>query len=222
MNIKHILFDNDGTVVDSEIIAVRTMLRMLNSLGLPIGEYEYSKRFPGLREREIVTILREEYSMILPGDFWPRVRAEHRRLFESELQVIPGMDVLFRAIRTTKSMVSNGSVQHVELCLRQVNLLDALDGQIFSAEHVERPKPYPDVYEYALEKLELKPENVVVVEDSPAGVQAAKGAGLTVVGLLAAAHIQDGHGETLLRQGADFIATDTDGLKKIFRQINVF
>lgn len=221
MNIKHILFDNDGTVVDSEIIAVRTMLRMLNSLGLPIGEREYSKRFPGLREREIVAILREEYDVILPADFWPGVRTEHRRLFESELQVIPGMDQLFRSIRTTKSMVSNGSVQHVELCLRQVNLLDALDGQIFSAEHVERPKPHPDVYEYALEKLGLKPENVLVVEDSPAGVQAAKGAGLIVVGLLAATHIQDGHGEALLLQGADFIAADTVRLKKIFQRMNV-
>lgn len=221
MNIKHILFDNDGTVVDSEIIAVRTMLRMLNSLGLQIGEREYSHRFPGLREREIVAILREEYDVTLPGDFWPRVRTEHRRLFESELQVIPGMDQLFRGIRTTKSMVSNGSVQHVELCLRQVNLLDALDGQIFSAEHVERPKPHPDVYEYALEKLELRPENVVAVEDSPAGVQAAKSAGLTVVGLLAASHIQDGHRDTLLDQGVDFIADDTAGLKKIFQALHI-
>ena len=222
MKIKHILFDNDGTVVDSEIIAVRTILRMLGSLGLQIGEREYSNRFPGLREREIVAILREEYEVILPGDFWPQVRAEHKRLFESELQVIPGMDQLFRSIRTTKSMVSNGSVQHVELCLQQVNLLDALDGRIFSAEHVERPKPHPDVYEYALEILKLQPENVVVVEDSPAGVQAAKSAGLTVVGLLAATHIQEGHQETLLGKGADFIAADTGGLKKIFKQMNIF
>lgn len=220
--IKHILFDNDGTVVDSEIIAVRTMMRMLGSLGLRISEREYSHRFPGLREREIVTILKQEYGLVLPEDFWPQVRAEHTRLFETELQVIPGMYQLFKALKTKKSMVSNGSVKHVELCLYKVNLLDSVDGQIFSAEQVNRPKPHPDVYEYAMEKLNLHPENLVVVEDSPTGVQAAKSAGLSVIGFLAAAHIHEGHEETLRRVGADFIAADTSGLQKIFEELNVF
>lgn len=220
-DIRHILFDNDGTVVDSEIIAVRTMLRMLREIGLQISDQEYSHRFPGLREREIVAILEQEYRIALPPDFWPAVRAEHRRLFESELQAIPGMDTLFRSIKTRKSIVSNGSVQHVELCLRQVQLLDALDGHIFSAEHVERPKPHPDVYEYALRTLQLSEKQVVVVEDSPAGVEAAKSAGLTVVGFLAATHIHDGHADTLKAKGADHIAADTAGLQKIFQQLSV-
>lgn len=220
--IKHILFDNDGTVVDSEIIAVRTMLRMLEPLGLQISEHEYSRRFPGLREREIVAILDQEYNLVLPDDFWPQVRAEHIRLFETELQVVPGMYQLFKSLKTKKSMVSNGGVKHVERCLLQVNLLNALDGQIFSAEHVNRPKPHPDVYEYAIEKLELRAENVVAVEDSPAGVQSAKAAGLTVIGFLAATHILHAdHGETLRNLGADFIAADTAGLQKIFQTMNI-
>ena len=221
-SIKHILFDNDGTVVDSEIIAVRTMLRKLEPLGLRISEREYSRRFPGLREREIVAILDQEYGLALPDDFWPQVREEHIRLFESELQAIPGMFHLFTALKTKKSMVSNGSVQHVERCLRHVNLLHALDGHIFSAEQVERPKPHPDVFEYAMEQLRLQPEDVVVVEDSPTGVQAAKRAGLRVIGFLAAAHIiQEDHEETLRGLGADYIATDTPGLENIFRQLNI-
>lgn len=221
-SIKHILFDNDGTVVDSEIIAVRTMLRMLEPLGLRISEREYSRRFPGLREREIVAILDQEYNLVLPADFWPQVRSEHIRLFETELQVVPGMDHFFKSLKTKKSMVSNGGVKHVERCLLQVNLLDSLDGRIFSAEHVNRPKPHPDVYEYAIEQLELQPESVVVVEDSPAGVQSAKAAGLTVIGFLAAGHILHAdHEETLRNLGADFIAADTAGLQKIFQTLNI-
>ena len=220
-DIQHILFGNDGTIVDSEIIAVRTMLRMLGASGLQLSEREYSHRFPGLREREISDILKRDYGVVLSEDFWPAVRTEHIHLFEKELRVVPGMYRLFRSLKTAKSMVSNGSVQHVERSLRLVRLHGALDGQIFSAEQVKRPKPFPDIYEFALEKLQLRSHQVIVVEDSATGVQAAKAAGLFVVGFLAAAHIHDGHEEMLRQQGADLIAFDAKDLQRIFHQMHI-
>lgn len=219
--IQHILFDNDGTIVDSEIIAVRIMLRMLAPHGFHMTEREYSRRFPGLREREIMAILREEYGIALSEAFMHELRAEYLRCFDRELRVVPGMYGTFRKLKTKKSMVSNGSVRHVERSLRRVRLLPALDGHIFSAEHVERPKPFPDIYHYALNQLGCHPSEVVVVEDSPTGVTAAKEAGLFVIGFLGATHVFDGHDTQLKHCGADRIAQNARELQHIFESLQI-
>lgn len=216
--LKHVLFDNDGTVVDSEIIAVRATLNLLAEYGFHFDEREYSRRFPGLLERDIIQILSAEYDFQVPGDYLERVRAAHRAAFERELRAIAGMPSLLKKLKTPKSIVSNGSVRHVEQCLRLTRLRSTLDGHIFSAEHVERPKPHPDVYHFALEKLELEKAEVIVVEDSPTGITAAKEAGLQVVGFLGAAHIHDGHDARLLECGADFIASDAKALGKLLEK----
>lgn len=214
--IKHILFDNDGTIVDSEHLAVDLMLEMLRPHGFEMSHADYSRRFPGLLTKQILEIIENEHGIALPADFIPRLHDRHEEAFDLMLQPISGMDDLFRRLRVPKSMVSNGSVAHVEKCLRRVNLLDALDGQIFSAYQVENPKPHPDVYLLALETLKLHPHETIVVEDSPTGVAAAKSAGLRVVGFLGAAHISDGHEIQLQSAGADFLVSDAKALTALF------
>ena len=219
--IKHILFDNDGTIVDSEIIAVRATLQLLRPYGFEMSEQAYSQRFPGLLERDILAIIRQEHGVEVDDDYFEQLRELHTQGFDRDLRVIPGMEAIFRSMRVPKSMVSNGSVRHVERCLRQVGLHEVLDGFIFSAEQVARPKPHPDVYRHALEQLALHPSETIAVEDSPTGVQAAKEAGLRVVGFLGAAHIFEGHGERLLEAGADMLAADAAALQVMFLKMEL-
>lgn len=222
MSIKHVLFDNDGTVVDSEIIAARAMLRLLARLGLPLVERDYTMRFPGLLDRDILAALRLEEGFEPPDDFFQQLRDEHAHGFYHSLRAIRGMPTLFRSLKVPKSMVSNGSILHVEKSLRKVRLRSAVDGHIFSAEQVDKPKPAPDIYLFALEKLRLQPHETVVVEDSVTGVLAAKDAGIQVIGFLGAAHIHDGHGQKLLEAGADFIAPDVSALSGVLKKKGAF
>lgn len=219
--LKHILFDNDGTIVDSEIIAVRATLQLLKPYGFNMSEQEYSRRFPGLLERDILAIIQAEHGIVVGDEYFDQLRAMHNAGFDLDLQTIPGMEAIFREVRVTKSMVSNGSVRHVERCLERVGLRAVLDGHIFSAEQVARPKPQPDVYLHALQQLGLHPSETIAVEDSPTGVASAKQAGLRVIGFLGAAHIHDGHGDRLQQEGADFLAADAGVLRGIFQQMNL-
>lgn len=220
--LKHILFDNDGTLVDTEIIAVRGTLRLLEQYGFEMSEREYSQRFPGLLERDILAILMRDYGVQVPDDYLARLKAEHRQAFQHELRAIPGMTSLFRQLRLPKSIVSNASTAHVEHCLRKVRLHSALDGLIFSAEQVTQPKPKPDVYLLALEKLQLQPHEAVVVEDSPVGVSAARQAGIRVLGFLGAAHIHDGHDQQLLDAGAHVVVPDARALRQVLEEMKAF
>ncbi len=222
MIIKHILFDNDGTIVDSEIVAARIMLRLLAQHGLQLSERDYNMRFPGLRTRDIVTTLQEEVGFSPPADFIQQIHAEHKEAFHRSLRAIKGMPTLFRNLKVPKSMVSNGSILHVENCLRKVRLLGSLNGHIFSAEQVNNPKPSPDVYLFALEKLGLSAHETLVVEDSVTGVFAAKSAGIQVVGFLGATHIHDGHGQKLWEAGADFVVPDAKGLALLLKKKDVY
>jgi HAD superfamily hydrolase (TIGR01509 family) len=218
MSIQHVLFDNDGTIVDSEIIAARAMLQLLAKHGLHLEERAYNMRFPGLLDRDILVALQAEEGFMAPADFIQQLRDAHKGGFHQSLRAIPGMPTLFRNLKVPKSMVSNGSILHVERCLRKVRLRSALDGFIFSAEQVGQPKPAPDVYLFALEKLGLKPAQTLVVEDSITGVLAAKSAGIQVVGFLGAAHIHDGHGAKLKEAGADYLAADAKGLADVLKK----
>ncbi len=219
--IKHIFFDNDGTLVDSEIIAVRATLRLLAPYGFQMSEREYAQRFPGLLERDILAAINAEYGITVNDDYFDELRKAHQQGFDEELRVIPGMDDIFRQVTVPKSIVSNASRRHVHYCLERLQLLHLLDGQIFSAEQVGKPKPHPEVYLLALDTLQLAAEEVLVVEDSPTGVQAAKAAGLRVVGFLGAAHIHPGHDTRLQESGADFLVQEAAQLANLFRQLGV-
>ncbi len=218
MSIKHVLFDNDGTIVDSEIIAARIMLKLLAQHGLHLKERDYNMRFPGLMTRDIMLALQQEEGFNPPPDFIMQLRDEHKTGFHNALRAIRGMPTLFRSLKVPKSMVSNGSIRHVDTCLRKVRLRSALDGHIFSAEQVGKPKPSPDIYLFALEKLGLSPLQTLVVEDSVTGVLSAKSAGIQTIGFLGAAHVFDGHGEKLWEAGADFVVPDAKSLTLLLKK----
>lgn len=218
MSIKHVFFDNDGTIVDSEIVGARIMLKLLAQHGLHIEERAYTMRFPGLLTRDILTALQQEEGFNAPEDFIQQIRNEYEDGFHQSLRAVRGMPSLFKSLKVPKSMVSNASLLGVEKCLRKLRLFEALDGFIFSAEQVDKPKPSPDVYLFALEKLGLLPHETLVIEDSVTGVLAAKSAGIQTIGFLGASHIHDGHGLKLWEAGADYVEADAKALSQLLKK----
>jgi beta-phosphoglucomutase-like phosphatase (HAD superfamily) len=219
--IKHLFFDNDGTLVDTEQIAQKAMLEVLANHGFLMSEAEYSHQFPGLLLRDILQILELKHGFKAPAGFVKIVREAHENAYKKNLRAIPGMPKLFRSTTVPKSMVSNGSVEHVEKCLKKIRLLSSVTGQIFSAEQVSQPKPFPDVYQFALKKTGIHAQEALVIEDSTVGVLAAKAAGIRVVGFLGASHLQEGHTEKLIQAGADFIAKDARDLAGLFETLAI-
>jgi HAD superfamily hydrolase (TIGR01509 family) len=213
---QHLIFDCDGVLVDSEILAARIALRMLAPYGIQPGEAEFCRRFSGMMEQDILAVLQAEYAVRLPETFMEELLAASRHAHETELEAIPGMPAMLEALPPLpKSVASNSSVRHVAHSLQRTGMSGYFGERYFSSHHVPRPKPAPDVYLHALSQIGLTAADCLVVEDSVAGATAALAAGLDVIGFLGGGHIFEAHADRLRQAGVRVLAADAEELRAL-------
>lgn len=217
--IQCVIFDCDGVLVDSEIIASQVSLRMLRPYGFHMDPKEYARSFAGKVEEDILEIIRHEYHIKLPEDFLSRLRLEIEYALDHELQPIRGVKDTIATIPVCKAVVSNSRLVRVISSLKVAGLSEFFGEHVFAAEMVEKPKPAPDVYLYAAQQLKVDPAACLVVEDSQSGVTAAHRAGMQVIGFLAASHIPEGHEQIVKKAGAFTTVAHMDELKYILQEI---
>jgi HAD superfamily hydrolase (TIGR01509 family) len=176
------LFDMDGVLINSMPLHTRSWEVYLQRLGLTVEDLE--ARMHGRRNPELVRdLLGEE----LPDDVVLEHGAAKERLFrelmgESIDQFkIPGLlDFLNRYPEIPKAIGSNAERANIDFTLDRLGLRPYFQVLVDGGE-VARPKPFPDVYLMAAERLGFAPEECIVFEDSPAGTEAAQAAGMRVV-----------------------------------------
>ena len=183
-----LIFDCDGTLVDSEGIANQVFIDGVNELGIPLTEEEAWHHFPGTSMALCIKYVEETYDVTLPTDFIPRQRALQKEAFKSQLQPISGAQEALDLLPFPRCVASNGPFEVIVENLKTTSLLSYFGDRIFSAYMIEKWKPLPDLFEYAASDLGADPQNCMVIEDSVAGMQAGLAAGMTVLGFVPASH----------------------------------
>lgn len=215
--IEHVLFDCDGVLIDTEIIAAHRFVARMHDLGIENLTVDY-----------YLTHHTGSTFMQVLGHYLSESHSEQEQriiMLAVEQEVadnvvgIAGVDEMLRQIDLPKSIVSNSFVQAVKNAVEKVKINHFFTGKIFSSELVENPKPAPDVYHLALEELNLSPDQILVVEDSLTGATAAMEAGLMVIGFTGASHILPGHDSRLTSMGVKHIASDMGELAKKVNQL---
>ncbi|MEM6763871.1 MAG: HAD-IA family hydrolase [Bacteroidota bacterium] len=207
---KHIFFDCDGVLVDSEIIANRVWVQRLERMGLSMTEKTFIQTYAGKREEEVRRQIQAEYGLTFEEDFLENILKELDERIHAELQAVAGMRELVFSITIPKSVVSNSSQYQAKRSLQLTGMWEAFEGRCFTSDQVINPKPAPDVYLHALNQTQQEKDSSIVVEDSATGVSAAKAAGLQVIGFLGASHIMEGHDKKLEAAGADWVARNAE------------
>ncbi len=175
-----VIFDLDGLLVDSEPLQFRSYQKAFAQNGHQITKNDWQRWL--------------EVSVAVPA--WiqlddlrldpEKIRADKKviydKMIQQELAIKPGADKLIKELSNhTRLCVASGSrIESIKLCLEKFNL-DQYFEAFYSGAFVKRSKPYPDVYFYALEKMMVKPEHVIAIEDSPQGLKAASAAGIKCV-----------------------------------------
>lgn len=202
-----VIFDCDGVLVDSELIASRELAAYLTDLGRPTEAAECLEQFTGLSLQAVGEKVRAHWGVALPADFAARLRARDRVAFARDLTAIPGIDAVLDALDAAgvgKCVASSGSPEKIRHSLELTGLIGGFDGQLFSAAEVEHGKPAPDLFLHACARMSARPESTVVIEDSAAGVAGAKAAGMRVLGFTGGGHCGPGYAVKLSAADAVF------------------
>lgn len=178
-----ILFDCDGTLVDSEIIAADAWVRHIAGFGVSRTPAEILARFKGAHMADCIADIERQSGCALPPDFESGLRALTAELFEQHLQPVAGARELIRALEMPFCLASNAPRDKIELCLRLTGLLPYFEERIFSAYDLQKWKPDPALFLHAAAAMGVEPARCAVVEDSLPGIEAGLAAGMTVFAL---------------------------------------
>jgi len=197
---KHIIFDCDGVLIDTEIVAAEVVSRFLRSAGVRISTEEFIERYTGKTFTDIIELLKAGNELPKAFDTAAAVPALDQEIRNNQ-RPINGAPELLGALNLPFSVVSNSAGDYVHEALEKLEVLHLVEERIFSAEQVAKGKPSPLVYQFAMEQIKHAPEDVLVIEDSLSGVMASTAAGIKTIGFLGGSHIRKGHAEKLMALG---------------------
>lgn len=178
---RGVIFDCDGVLVDSEYLCHVALAEALLALGLNEDPGRLYRAYSGWPLSTIFAELETCHGVRLPGGFEVDYRRIVARLFEAELEPVPGAAALLQNLKLPFCVASNGPRHKIEHSLGLCGLLEYFEGRIFSAYEVGAWKPDPGLFLAASAGLGLLPEQCLVVEDSRVGVRAAQEAGIPVL-----------------------------------------
>ncbi|MBT2368172.1 HAD family phosphatase [Streptomyces sp. ISL-10] len=179
-----VIFDLDGTLVDSEPNYYEAGRRVLASHGVTGFDWDEHTSFIGIGTRETLEILRARYAIDAPLD--ELLAAKNRiylELARASTDVFPEMRKFVERLAAdgVPTAVASGSSRATIEAVLAGTGLDAHIGLIVSAEEVGRGKPEPDVFLEAARRLGAAPADCVVLEDAPPGAAAARAAGMRCI-----------------------------------------
>lgn len=185
-DIRAVIFDSDGTLVDSEVPAMDVLHEMAIALGLRLTRDEAHAQFRGVRMADIAAWIGAQVPD-KPADFESEFTKKYRltitQRFKENLSPMPGAVELLRNLEIPFGVATNGPREKVRLTLDLTGLLPFVGDRIFSAYDHGSFKPDPALFLLAARTLGQDPQHCAVVEDSIPGLMAGVAAGMHVFSL---------------------------------------
>ena len=177
-----VIFDCDGVLVDSEVLAARAFSQLAKDAGVRIKPAEAYQRFQGKKVANCLAEIESLAGSSFSKDVERRFRLLCEQLFENHLKPVAGIHSLLDRLSVPYCVASSAPRNKVNKVLSLTNLSNWFpQDRVFSAYEVGHWKPDPRLFLHAAEKLGTSPRRCLVVEDSQVGVQAAEAAGMQVV-----------------------------------------
>jgi HAD superfamily hydrolase (TIGR01509 family) len=182
-----VVFDHDGVLVDSEILAMELLADMASAHGVPTTVTQAIDTFLGTSIDHVLDYIRAQGGVVDDEYFVDTFHEDLFTAFRERLQPVPGMKELLVALHShslISVVASSGTSERVDLGLTCSGLSPYFDSsRITTRDHVSRGKPAPDIFLAAAVKAATDPARCIVIEDSPHGITAAHRAGMRVIGL---------------------------------------
>lgn len=160
------------------------MRQALDDCGLTMTIAQVVETFVGRSMAYVVEKSEEILGSDLPDDFLSRLQEKTFAAFERSLKPVDGVHDILELLPEMPQKIciaSSGSFEKMDLTLGLTGLKHFFGDRIFNSSQVKRGKPYPDLYLFAADQMNIDPARCLVVEDSLPGVQGAVAAGMEVL-----------------------------------------
>lgn len=204
---KLVIFDCDGTLMDSEGLAAEVECELLGDYGIEMSIDEFNQRFAGTSSEHVMEILQEESGRAFPDDHLKKLDSKMNEKLWREAKAIDGAHELLDVLDYPRCICSNAGLEKLKIELSRAELWDRFRPYVFSAKDLEEcaAKPAPDVFLHAAKEFDVAPNACTVIEDSETGVRGAKAAGMRVIGFTGGSHVGPGHADKLTDAGAETV-----------------
>jgi beta-phosphoglucomutase len=208
-----VIFDVDGVMVDSYRAHFETWQLLATRVNRTISEQQFAARF-GRTSRAIMTELWPELELTDAAiqSLDDRKEADYREFVSQNFPAMPGVHDLIHALHAAGirlAVGSSGPPENVSLALERLGAARLFQA-VVTGKDVHRGKPDPEVFLIAARRLDIDPSRCVILEDSPAGLSAARSAGMRSIGVCSSGHTHE------QLAGADMIV---DELSEVSPQI---
>lgn len=205
MPVRAVIFDLDGVVVDSEPLHLASFNEIIKAYGAePIKMAEWRAKYVGRGSQAIWEDFKKKYA--LPHEIYELHEKRHviyHRLAKERLKTLPGLKEFTDFLKEKKIRMMIATNSELDDVHMEMGLAHVKDIPRITRDKVAHLKPAPDIYNLAIERLDLRPDECMIIDDSVTGVTAAHRAGAFVVGM---ANIQDP--VPLIEAGAAFCVHD--------------
>jgi HAD superfamily hydrolase (TIGR01509 family) len=189
-----VIFDCDGVLIDSEIISCDMLIRELGREGIAVDRDYIFRNCIGHSFPEVVEQIHRATGKALAGDFEARYRAALLDEFDLSLRPTPGALGILDRLAIPFCIATSSSKERAGHSLAAAGL-SRFNAEVFTASMVARGKPAPDLFLLAAEKMGAAPGSCLVIEDSLAGIMAARAAGMPVWRFSGGSHFRYGFGQ---------------------------
>lgn len=222
--IQLVIFDCDGVLLDSEIVAAAGELEVYSEYGVNLEPQEFCERFAGMDSYAVKAGIEQELGRELPDKVIAETRAAVNEKVVNEARLIKGADTVLDMLDQARCVCSNAPPERLKKALTKVGLYDKFRPYVFSAQETDPPvfKPKPDLILRAIKEFELKAYEAIVVEDSVHGISAAKRAGTRVIGFTGASHTYPTHADELIDAGAETVISRLSELPAIIEAFSAW
>ncbi|MEM9329866.1 MAG: HAD family phosphatase [Pseudomonadota bacterium] len=215
--IQLVIFDCDGVLMDSEIVAATAELEVYKTFGIEMEPSEFAERLAGMDSFGVKKRMEETLGHELPERVIEETRSKVNEKVIAEAKLVSGADAVLDLLDQARCVCSNAPPERLKKVLSRVGLYDRFRPYVFSAQDTEPPlfKPKPDIFLRAFGAFSVNPEEALVIEDSVHGIEGARSAGARVVGFTGASHTYAGHADQLIEAGAETVISRFSDLPAI-------
>ena len=208
-----IIFDFDGVIADSETLSNELLAAFMTREGVPTTVEDSMRLFMGRRWSDNLERIAAHLGRPLEPDFDDRFKAFSRPRMRSEVQPVQGATRFMSMFaHVPQCIASSSSHDWLNHTTGRFGIADRFQKRMFSGTEVANGKPAPDLFLLAAARMGVEPSRALVIEDSPAGIEGARAAGMTAIGLTAGSHVRAGHDARLLTAGAHHVFADYESL----------